>query len=66
MKPFDWLEEAYHDQAGSDIIFLKIDRMLIRCIKSRDFQALVAKVFAREAAAASEGHREFAEFLRPS
>jgi TolB-like protein/Tfp pilus assembly protein PilF len=55
-KAIEWLERSYHDGAGLDIIFLKVDPMLDPLQKEPRFQALVQKVFApKEAAAASEG-----------
>ncbi len=55
-KAIEWLERSYHDGAGLDIIFLKVDPMLDPLQKEPRFQALVKKVFApKEAAAASEG-----------
>jgi len=55
-QAIEWLERSYHDGAGLDIIFLKVDPMLDPLQKEPRFQALVQKVFApKEAAAASEG-----------
>jgi TolB-like protein/Tfp pilus assembly protein PilF len=55
-KAIEWLERSYHDGAGLDIIFLKVDPMLDPLQQEPRFQALVQKVFApKEAAAASEG-----------
>ena len=55
-KAIEWLERSYHDGAGLDVIFLKVDPMLDPLQKEPRFQALVQKVFApKEAAAASEG-----------
>ena len=55
-KAIEWLERSYHDGAGLDIIFLKVDPMLDPLQKEPRFQALVKKVFApKEAAAANEG-----------
>jgi len=55
-KAIEWLERSYHDGAGLDIIFLKVDPMLDPLQKEPRFQALVQKVFApKEAAAASKG-----------
>jgi TolB-like protein/tetratricopeptide (TPR) repeat protein len=45
-KAIEWLERSYHDGAGLDIIFLKVDPMLDPLQKEPRFQALVAKVFA--------------------
>jgi len=44
-KAIEWLERSYHDGAGLDIIFLKVDPMLDPLQKEPRFQALVAKVF---------------------
>jgi hypothetical protein len=45
-KAIEWLERSYHDGAGLDVIFLKVDPMLDPLQKEPRFQALVAKVFA--------------------
>ena len=47
-KAIEWLERSYHDGAGLDIIFLKVDPMLDPLQKEPRFQALVAKVFAEK------------------
>ncbi len=55
-KAIEWLERSYHDGAGLDVIFLKVDPMLDPLQKEPRFQALVAKVFAE--------NNEDREFLR--
>jgi TolB-like protein/Tfp pilus assembly protein PilF len=47
-KAIEWLERSYHDGAGLDVIFLKVDPMLDPLQKEPRFQALVAKVFAEK------------------
>jgi len=55
-KAIEWLERSYHDGAGLDVIFLKVDPMLDPLQKEPRFQALVQRVFAPKGeAAASEG-----------
>ena len=44
-KAIEWLERSYHDGAGLDIIFLKVDPMLDPLQKEPRFQALVSKGF---------------------
>jgi hypothetical protein len=54
-KAIEWLERSYHEGAGLDIIFLKVDPMLDPLQKEPRFQALVAKVFSpKEAAVESQ------------
>ena len=46
-KAIEWLERSYQEGAGLDLIFLKVDPMLDPLQKEPRFQALVARVFAR-------------------
>jgi tetratricopeptide (TPR) repeat protein len=50
-KAIEWLERSYHDGAGLDVIFLKVDPMLDPLQKEPRFQALVRKIFVPEKAA---------------
>jgi TolB-like protein/Tfp pilus assembly protein PilF len=47
-KAIEWLERSYHEGAGLDVIFLKVDPMLDPLQKEPRFQALVTKVFAEK------------------
>ena len=53
-KAIEWLERSYHDGAGLDIIFLKVDPMLDPLQKSRDSRRWWLKSFPEGAAAANE------------